>query len=284
MDRRNYLTSIAALSGGLVLAGCSSSSGGNNNSSGGSGTNGSGSGSESTQSGSEMTTGGSGDTTESDEQTAAESETEEGTETGSETSTQTSVGSEAVEVANTEVVESDMETGVAAEVTNTGDTRLSYVEVEAIFRNDAGDVLDSNFTNVVGLESGQTWETYVSYLGTESVADAELNVADTTASELAPPPEGVELVEDSIEPAQDEFSSPKVVGRAENGSNSSVDYLQAAVSFVAESGNLLGSGSANISNLPAGETWRFEVDYLAIAPDKPDEPDDYTVTLTTSIQ
>lgn len=282
MDRRDYLSSIAALSGGLVFAGCSGSSGGNNSTSGGSGTNGSGSESGPTQSSSE-TTNESGDQTESDEQTA-EPETEAETDTESETSTQTSAGSEAVEVANTEIVEGDMETGVAAEVTNTGNTRLSYVEVEAIFRNDAGDVIDSNFTNVVGLESGQTWEVYVSYLGDETLADAELSVADTTAGELAPPPEGVELVEDSLEPAQDEFSSPKVVGRAENGSNSSVDYLQAAVSFVAESGNLLGSGSANISNLPAGETWRFEVEYLAIAPDKPDEPNDYTVTLTTSIQ
>ncbi|WP_273836814.1 FxLYD domain-containing protein [Halococcus sp. PRR34] len=177
-----------------------------------------------------------------------------------------------------------METGITAEVTNTGDTRLSYIEVQAAFRNEAGDILDTNYTNVVGLKSGQTWEAYVSYLGDETVADAELEVADTTAGELAPPPEGVELIEDSLEPPEDEFGSPSVVGRAENGSDSSVDYLQAMVSFVAENGNLLSSGSTNVSNLPGGETWRFEVEYLAISPNKPDEPSDYTVTLTTSIQ
>ena len=273
MDRRNYLASIAALSGGLALAGCASDSSGNNSSEGSGNSNSSEAGSGSNQSTSEPTD-------QADDQTDTESETE----SEDATATQSSAGSDAVEIANSEVVEADMETGVAAEVTNTGDTRLSYVEVEAVFKNDAGDVLDSSMTNVVGLESGQTWQAYVSFLGDGSVADAEISVADTTAGELSSPPEGVELVEDSIESPEDEFSSPKVVGRAKNGGNRSVDYLQAAVSFVGEDGNLLNSGSANISDLPAGETWKFEVEYLSVSPNKPDKPDDYTVTLTTSIQ
>jgi hypothetical protein len=280
MDRRNYLASVAALSGGLVLAGCSGGSSGNNSSGGGNSSSGgsdgesnaSGSGSGSTQSNGESTG-------QSDEQTEMES----GDDSDSATASQSSTGSDAVKIANSEVVEGDFETGVVADVTNTGDTRLAYVEIEAIFRNDAGDVLDSDFTNVVGLEGGQTWEAYISYLGEESVAEAEVNVADTTAGELESPPKGVKLVEDNLEPPEDEFGSAKVVGRAKNGSDSTVDYLQAAVSFVAENGNLLGSGSDNITNLPAGETWKFEAEYLAIAPDKPSEPDDYTVTLTTSI-
>ena len=280
MDRRDYLTSIAALSGGLVLAGCSGGSSGNNNSSGGNtGSGGSGGGSNASGSGSGSTQSDGESTDQPDEQTEMES----GTDSESATARQSSTGSDAVEIANSEIVEGDMETGVVAEVTNTGDTRLAYVEIEAIFRNDAGDVLDSDFTNVVGLEGGQTWEAYISYLGEESVAEAEVNVADTTAGELESPPKGVKLVEDNLEPPEDEFGSAKVVGRAKNGSDSTVDYLQAAVSFVAENGNLLGSGSDNITNLPAGETWKFEAEYLAIAPDKPSEPDDYTVTLTTSI-
>jgi len=224
---------------------------------------------------------GSETTTESATETETQTQTETATETSTQTSTQTSG---AAEIANSEIVEGDMETGIAAEVTNTGDTRLSYTEVQAAFRNEAGDILDTNYTNVVGLESGQTWEAYVSYFGDETVADAEIEVAETTTGELAPPPEGVELIEDNLEPPEDEFGSPAVIGRAENGSDSSVDYLQAMVSFVAENGNLLSSGSTSISDLPSGEIWRFEVEYLAISPNKPDEPSDYTVTLTTSIQ
>lgn len=297
---------MAVLTSGSVLAGCSGgdSSGGNNSSEANGSTTSTnedtptesststataeGTASEATAETTDAATDTTGETSTEGEtatESATETETQTQTETVTETSTQTSTQTAGtVEIANSEIVEGDMETGIAAEVTNTGDTRLSYIEVQAAFRNEAGDILDTNFTNVVGLESGQTWETYVSYLGDETVADAELEVVDTTAGELAPPPEGVELIEDSLEPPEDEFGSPSVVGRAENGSDSSVDYLQAMVSFVAENGNLLSSGSTNVSDLPSGETWRFEVEYLAISPNKPDEPSEYTVTLTTSIQ
>lgn len=227
-------------------------------------------------------------TTEGSE-TAAGTETTGGTEITESTATETpgrtsTATSGAVEIANSEIIEGEFETGIAAEVTNTGDTRLSYVEVQAAFRNEAGDILETAFTNVVGLEGGQTWEAYISYLGDQTVAEADLEVADTTAGELTPPPDGVKLIDDSIKPPEDEFGSPVVVGRAENGSDSAVSFLQAMVSFTGENGNLLTSGSATISDFPAGETWRFEVDYLVISPNKPAKPNDYTITLTTSIQ
>ena len=138
-------------------------------------------------------------------------------------------------------------------------------------------------TNLAGLDSGQVWQVYVPYLGDKSeVADGELSISDATAGEIPDPPDSVELLEDSLEPPADEFSGPIVVGRAENTGDSTIGYLEAAATFIADSGNVLGSSFTNVTDLPAGETWSFEIEFTSYSTDAGDDVSDYELYLTDS--
>lgn len=275
MDRRRCLTAIGT-AGASLIAGCSGgdgSSGGGNGGSGGNSTTGSGGG---------TTTAGSTTGSKTTQGSETTQQTSDSTTTGTETSSNGDAAS-ALEISGTELEEGEFDIGVVGEIENTGDQRLAYVEATATFRNDAGDVLDTTMTNLAGLESGQIWETYVPYLGDKSeVAEGELSISDAVAGEIPEPPDAVELLEDSLEPPADDFSGPKVTGRAENTGDSTIGYLEAAATFVAENGNVLGSGFTNVTDLPAGETWSFEIEFTSYSTEVSDDVSDYELYLTDS--
>jgi len=287
MYRRRYIVAIGT-AGVSLAAGCSgggSADGGTDSSSN------SGSASSTTTDGDGRTTAAGSTTTatetttESTTETTTEPTTTQETETSTATETSTTPGDTAslLEISGTELEEGEYDVAVVGEIENTGNQRFSYVETTATFRNDAGDVLDTTMTNLAGLGVGQVWQVYVPYLGEKSeVADGELSISDTTVGEIPEPPDSVELLEDSLEPPADDFSGPTVTGRAENTIDSSIGYLEAAATFSAENGNVLGSGFTNITDLPAGETWRFEIEFTSYSTDAGDDVSDYELYLTDS--
>ena len=223
MDRGSYLTVVGTVNTSLVAgySGGGASDGNGNSGASGGGSNataGSGDGTTTTA------TTGSGGTEGTDSSTATET-----------TASSSSEAASALEVSGTELQEGEFDVAVVGEIKNTDDQRLAYVETTATFRNDAGDVLNTTMTNVAGLESGQVWQVYVPYLGEKpEVANGELSISDATAGEIPDPPDDVELLEDSLEPPTDEYSGATVTGRAENTGDSTIAYLEAAATFIAE--------------------------------------------------
>jgi hypothetical protein len=292
VDRRTYLAAIGGLSTAAsgFLAGCSGSqpsgsntSGGDGNGSGGGNGSGSGNGGSGATAGT-MTESGPSGTTQTNQRTA-------GTNTGENTATATTqagangsgsaAASANLAVENTELVDGDLGKVLTASLTNTGQQRLSYVEATATFTDESGAVLGTNFTNLIGLGPGKTWDVYIPYLGTSGTpTGGNVRVTAADPGTLSAAPEGVTVLDSHLQKPKDQFSNPKVVGHAKNESGGRLDYLEAAVTFYGGDGHVLSSGFTNVTGLAAGQTWRFAITFTSYNPDA--QVADYELYLKTS--
>jgi guanyl-specific ribonuclease Sa len=274
MDRRRFTMLVGTATAG-ILAGCSG--GGEDQNGNGPGENSTGtetSGPSSTATTSQASTTETAETTETTETTTTETETatETETETATESETETTVSPDALEIVSSgfERIETDLgeEAVVRGRIENTGSGPFSYVEAGAKFYNDAGEVLESATANTIALDGGETWAVYISFPGDGSDAtDGEFSITDSTAGKLTPPPDGANLLGTEVQEPEDEFDNPTIVGRAENTSNEPFDYLEAVGKYYDTEGNLRDSTFTNVTDLSAGETWRFEIDVLILDPD-----------------
>ena len=296
MHRRKYI-SVVGIAVGAGLAGCSGETGGNNSSSGG---NSSGGGGESTEAsgGGEATgmstSGGENSDTEAGDMRTAGGDTEMPTAMRT-PSPMTTMGGDGMGTsmsgggnADVSIDSSEFSQESASGVTDTAvvgeltaPSYLASIELQARFRNDAGDVVDTNSVYFEGLEEGQTWNFYVPSLASEPPAEGEVEVASAIPGS-PPSPEGVELLESSLNEPADEYSGPLVTGRAENTSGSPISYLEANVVFLTDDGTALDSDYTNVSDLPSGETWSFELEQLTFSTDPRPDATDHEVTLSTS--
>lgn len=300
IDRRTYLTTISGLTATSVfLAGCAGSqpsgsngsgdngSGGGGNGNGNGGGSGNGSGNGGDGNGNASDSGQAATATQANQQSAGTTGGRN-TESGPATATQSGASgsgsasaSANLAIENTEIVQGDLGKVLTASITNNGGQRLAYVEATATFTDDSGTVLGTNFTNLIGLESGATWDVYVPYLGTSGTpTGGKFRISDSLAGEVPPPPEGVTVLDSRLQEPADQFNDPKVVGTAENGSGGRLDYLEAAATFYGQDNHVLTSGFTNVTGLAAGQTWRFSIPFVSYNPDA--EVTDYELYLTTS--
>lgn len=64
------------------------------------------------------------------------------------------------------------------------------------------------------------------------------------------------------------MSGPTVVGEVTNTTGSGLDYLEAVARFRGEN-HIHGSAFTNVTNFAADDTWRFELEFLTLAPEPP---------------
>jgi len=69
---------------------------------------------------------------------------------------------------------------VRGRANNTKGEELSYAEIEVSFYNESGNLIDSSFTNINGIEAGGTWEFEVMYIGnkTDEIESYEVEVGE----------------------------------------------------------------------------------------------------------
>ncbi|WP_435360410.1 FxLYD domain-containing protein [Haloarchaeobius sp. DFWS5] len=247
MRRREYLTLIGT-TGTVALAGCTGEEepATYQNSSG-----------TTSKMTTTASTGGTGTNTQTSTETTTETETE--------TETETSQGTASAEVIHSEffTAETEYDTmyGVLGGIENTGSARLGWVEGTVKFYDDEDNLLDSNTVLMEDLDSGEIWEFVTQYYGSDEPASGkvELKSADRFTSSAA---DWAKLESHSIEMPSDGYSSPKVVGRATNTTDVTKGYLEARAKVYSKEGTVIAGGYTNITDLGAGETWKFEVDAM----------------------
>ena len=121
--------------------------------------------------------------------------------------------------------------------------------------------LDTVTARLVSLAPGETWEALMPFFG-PAAEEVHSHQIDGEFIEDAPDfnPPGIELLDAELTVNNDEAI---VTGRAQNTTDSPYGYLEAYVKFYSDSEKttVLGSEYTNQVNIPAGEAWRFEVQF-----------------------
>ena len=256
MRRRTYLTTIA-LTTSAGLAGCAGEDGEN-------------------ASGNEESTP---PAEETETETATETETETETETGTETETAESEGEPDIQTSPGELSVDESgyspETYVPAEVTNEGEGASETITLTAEWYDENGDYLNDDSEYLQTLAAGETWLVRIGALtNDEEIDDYELT---TEIDEEPPqPPADVELLESELQIGEDEMS---ITGRVENNTGDELGYIEAIARFYDDENRVLGDEYTSETDLPEGETWRFNIDRLILYPI--DEVDDHDVLLNS---
>lgn len=94
--------------------------------------------------------------------------------------------------------------------------------------------------------------------------ETSLDTENNTTTEAAQPPEQLEQPEGQCELvgettySKDVFGG-KVKGTIVNNTGSKCSYVDVTATFYDAAGNVLDSGFTNVTDLPAGKTWVFEI-------------------------
>lgn len=165
---------------------------------------------------------------------------------------------------------------VDATVENTGDMPTGTIELTADWYDDDGNYLDNDSGYLESLGPGETWDAQVRHLGSDSeaVADYELD----GEYETEPPefdPEGLELLDSEMEIGEDDVL---IRGEIENDTGDEVSYIQVIGKLYGEDDLVLSEEWTNVTDVPAGEAWSFELNWLQY--DDPAEIEDYEILVT----
>jgi hypothetical protein len=189
------------------------------------------------------------------------SQTDNDGETQTELDTETAGGEPQVTILDSELVVDDTgystDVYVAATVTNEGGVPTGQVELTADWYDEAGNFLDNDQTFLQSLGAGETWAARVYHLGTDS---EEVDTYEFEGSfETDPPktnPSGLEVVSTDMKIGDREVL---IEGRVSNERDGPVPYVQATGKIYDEEGILLDDEWTNVTDIPEGETWAFEL-------------------------
>lgn len=191
-------------------------------------------------------------------------------------------GDPSVEIIEQELVSEEGEFStnvyVDARVENTGDAASGMIELTADWYDGEENFLDNSTAYLQTLPAGEVWNAHVSHLGSSSgdVAAHELN-GDFTLEPINFSPDGLELVTDELLDGEDEVL---VRGEVENNTGGEAGYIQAVATFYNADGEIITDNVVNVTDVPDGETWSFEVQMLA--PNRAGEVDSYEVRIADS--
>jgi len=206
-------------------------------------------------------------------------ETEAATDTETET---TSSGKPEVTIREHELVIDEKEyttdVYVAATVRNEGDAPSGQIKLTAKWYDADGNYLDDDDWRLRSLGTDETWAARVYYLGgsAEEIDDYEID----GEFETEPPqtnPEGLEMVESEMNVGEDEAV---ISGKVRNDRDEEVSYTEATGKIYDGEGTVLDDDWTNVTDLPAGETWAFEVKWRGR--DRTEQAADYSVWITES--
>lgn len=255
MQRREWLRTLGA-GFAVALAGCTG-------------------GSETEQAAGEVATSPtSADPTDGPSPTEAEPETEP--------ETPASNGEPAIVIHERELVvdegEFSTDVYVAATIENAGSAPSGTVELTADWYDADGNYLDNDRAFLQSLGAGERWAARVYHLGADSERVDGYEFAGQF--QTSPPemdPEGLGVRETSMNVGDDEAV---VRGRVANDRSETASYVQATAKVYDADGVVLGDVWTNVTNVPAGETWAFEVTWRGR--DRVAEATDHSVWITDS--
>lgn len=173
-------------------------------------------------------------------------------------------GEAALEITDEELVidEGEFSTDVYVEaiVENTGDGPSGDAEISVDWYNEAGDYLDNSSALLASLPAGETWEARPSFLGSgaEEVDDFDVT-GEFDTEPKAVNPEGLELVDSELQVSDDEAV---IRGTIENASGEEQSYVEVIATIYDDEGTILGDEWTNVTDLPEGETWQFDMTWL----------------------
>lgn len=164
----------------------------------------------------------------------------------------------------------------------TAPTYLSAIEIQAQFRNDAGDILETASGYFQELKKDQTWNFYIPSLAAEPPADGDIVVAEATSGN-PPSFSGAKVIDSSLHKSGDKSDQNDQIltARVKNTSGSKISYLNSYVKFLTDNGTALEGASESIDDLPAGETWYFKIEKRASLGDPRPKATDFSIVLNT---
>lgn len=220
--------------------------------------------------------------TESQAQTTGTTSADAETATETETGTTTPEGEPKVTIREHELVvdegEYTTDVYVAAKVTNEGNAPTSMVELTAEWYDAEGNYLGNITQYLQSLGTGETWAARVYYLGSDpkKVDDYEFDGKFGTESPIMNS-EGLELLGSEMKAGTDEVV---ISGEVKNNRDEMASYIQATGKVYNGNDVVLTDEWTNVTEVPAGETWAFEVTWLG--GDRVAQAADHTVWITDS--
>lgn len=203
--------------------------------------------------------------TPTDAETPTQSPTETPTETRTPTGTPTPAGEPEVVIQESELVVDDSgfstETHVAATVTNEGDSPSGQVVLTARWYDENGDLLDDSSARLPTLDAGETWAARVEALSDDERID-DFELEGEFEREPPQPPADVELVESELQTGEEDVT---VTGRVTNNTGDELGYVEAIAKLYDDQGRVLSGNYTNETDIPADETWRFEISWVLFA-------------------
>ena len=125
------------------------------------------------------------------------------------------------------------------------------------------------------LAAGETWLARIDAVtDDEEIDDYELTTE--IGDEPPQPPADVEVLESELQTGEDEVS---ITGRVENNTGDRLGYIEAIARVYDDENRVLGDEYTNQTDLPEGETWRFNIDRPVRY--RIDEVDDHDVLLNS---
>lgn len=146
----------------------------------------------------------------------------------------------------------------AVTVENTGDVPIFQPRVMVKFLDSEGNLLEGNEISILHLKSGQKWDVYSQFLGTESTpetVEAELKPVERLGADFN---QNKDLKRSEVQLQTGETTS--VTGKIKNKTGSSTGIMTYA-QFVTENNTVLGGTSDIINGVSAGETWSFNCEF-----------------------
>lgn len=223
---------------------------------------------------------GSPDGTETVAETETATETATETETQTETQTQTETATASIETISDELVVDEgeffTEVYVAATVENVGDAPSGMIELNVEWYDEDGNYMSNDSAYMQSLGAGETWAAHVDYAGSnvEGVDDYEIG-GDYDRRFTRATPDGLTLLDSEMLVGEDVV----IKGEVENGTGEDQSYVEAIVDIYNDDGVIMDEVWTNVTDLPDGETWSFDVTWFGSR--RIEEAADHEVLLTT---
>lgn len=168
---------------------------------------------------------------------------------------------------------------VTAIIENTGDAPSGLVELNVEWYDSNGDYRNNDSVYLQSLAAGERWAAQVPYIGRHAESLQAYDIGGEYDTE--PPsfdPDGLDLIEHEMQRGED---SARITGRVANNTGDTADYVQAIGTVYDSDGLVLGDALTNVTNVPAGETWAFEITWYGYG--RTSEARDHAVSITDSV-
>ncbi|WEL26502.1 FxLYD domain-containing protein [Haloferax volcanii] len=147
---------------------------------------------------------------------------------------------------------------IIATIKNNGNGASGEIRAKGRFYDENDNLLDSTSTSLHYLKPGEVWECYLPYF--DDGNKVKSHTLDGDFETVAPRFEidGLSVADTKLNKGD---YSATITGTIKNNLTEDADFLRALARFWRDD-KILANGLANITDVPAGENWSFEADYM----------------------